>query len=197
MCSSAEKSLFQGKQEPFAWFHPLLTSPGAAVLMMSPQLLAVLYFPVERNHPHLLLLTTLGGLFLSQWCDVVEHQHGCQWEEEESTHCLLTSWLLHKAGSSAGSTSLLNRLLFKFVSNCSLQFVAKAHVTPQLRGTSAFSSSFLLHSIGCGETFRCLIGRRRHMSRTRLFAVFQKQQQADSISSKTTALFKQSTCIRD
>lgn len=80
---------------------------------MSPQLLAVLHFPLERNYPHLLLLTSSGDLFLSQWCDAVELQHGCQWEEEESTRCLLTSWLLHKAVSSAGSTSLLNRLLFK------------------------------------------------------------------------------------
>lgn len=64
-------------------------SPASELLMMAPQLLAVLHFPVERNYPHLQLLTTSGGLYLSQWCDAVKHHPGCQWEEEESTLCLL------------------------------------------------------------------------------------------------------------
>ena len=112
MSGSAETNPLQCWQETCVSFQPLLTSPGAAVLMMPLQSLAVLHFPEERKHPHLLLLITLGDVFLSQWCDVLEHQQGCPWEEEESTHCMPTPWLQHKSASRASSMSPPEQIVF-------------------------------------------------------------------------------------
>lgn len=146
-------------------------APASELLMMAPQLLAVQHFPVERNYPHLQLLITSGDLFLSQWCDVVEHQHGCQGGEEEA-HAACNQLATAQGCEQCWEHIPPEHIAFYIVSNCSLQFVAKARVSQQLRGTSAFSSSFLPHCIGCGETFRCVTGRSSHISRTGLFAVF-------------------------
>lgn len=105
MSGWAETSPLQCMQEPHVHFQPLQSIPGAAVLMKPSQSLAVLHLPEEKMHPHLLLLITSGDLFLSQWHDILEHQQGCQCEEEESTRCMPTARLQHKSASRAGSTS--------------------------------------------------------------------------------------------
>lgn len=105
MSGLAEISPLQCSQQPHMYFQPLQTIPGAAVLMKPSQLLAVLHLPEEKKHPHLLLLITSGDLFLFQWRDVLEHQQGCQWEEEESACCMPTAQLRHKSASRASSTS--------------------------------------------------------------------------------------------